>query len=261
MDLTKIAENTEMTYLQKVAAIVDEFAAGNVTGEDADAIAGEAGISPEDLLDVYTAAYGDIEKTAGEEGGEDAGEDAGEEGGEEGGEDLEKEAADEAVSSLIKIAEDVDSTYLTKCAGIADAFAAGALTGEDADALATEIGLAPSDVASIFEAAYGDELEKEAGEKIDAAKKVAGEAKDTVLKYISGKAKGAKEAAGKAGEKVKEAAGKAGEKAKETAGKAGEKVKAGYDAAGGNKTAAGFAGGAIAGGGAAAMFGGKGKDK
>ncbi len=166
MELTKIAQDEELTYLEKVAAIVDEFAAGNVDGENADAIATEAGISPEDLLSVYNAAYGeaDIEKTAAEIEEEDA--------------DLAKEAADEAVSMLIKIAEDVDSTYLEKCASLADTFAAGAISGEDADTIAVELGLEPSDVASIFDVAYGDELEKEAKTKasgvVDAIKDITG---------------------------------------------------------------------------------------
>lgn len=159
MDLAKIAQDEEKTYLQKVAAIVDEFAAGKVTGEEADAIAADAGISPEDLLDVYNAAYGDIEKTA----------------------------ADEAVESLLKIAEDADSTYLTKCAGIADAFAAGAITGEDADALAIEIGLAPSDVASVYNAAYGEDLEKEAGALIVRdVEKISPSVLDSVKKFLGG---------------------------------------------------------------------------
>ena len=248
MDLTKIAQNEEMTYLQKVAAIVDEFAAGNVTGEDADAIATGAGISTEDLLDVYTAAYGDIEKTAGDEN-EDAGVDAGAETG-----DLEKEAADEAGASLLKIAEDVESTYLTKCAGIADAYAAGAISGEDADALAVEIGLAPSDVASIHDAAYGDELEKEAGAKTEAAKKIG---TDAVAKAKS------------AGESVKKFLG--GDNFKKSKsyvkqhGLTGDKadlVEAGKEAAKGAGKVAGTA--AVVGTsakGAASMFGGKGDDK
>lgn len=222
MDLAKIAQDEEKTYLQKVAAIVDEFAAGNVTGEEADAIAADAGISPEDLLDVYNAAYGDIEKTA----------------------------ADEAVESLLKIAEDADSTYLTKCAGIADAFAAGAITGEDADALATEIGLAPSDVASVYNAAYGEDLEKEAGalivrdvEKISKEPSVL----DSVKKFLGGENfKKSKLYADKyAHSKNKD-----------------HLVEAGKEAAKGAGKVAGVT--AVAGGtakGAASLFGGKGEDK
>lgn len=198
MDLTKIANNEEMTYLQKVAAIVDEFAAGNVDGASADAIAQEAGISPEDLLSVYNAAYtedGDIEKTASAEDGAEtemtylqkvasvvddfaAGEVTAEEvsafaaengiaeddinsiyaaayGEEaEGESDIEKTAADEAIAELLKVAESEDATYLTKCAGVADAFAAGAISGEEADEIAEEMGLSPADVLSIYNAAY-----------------------------------------------------------------------------------------------------------
>lgn len=246
MDLTKIAENTEMTYLEKVAAIVDEFAAGNVSGEDADALAQEAGISPADLLAVHTAAYGeDIEKVASET--EVEVEKEVEVEVETADEDLGKQAADEAVAELIKIAEDADATYLTKCAGLADTFAAGAISGEDADDLAVEMGLAPSDVASIFEAAYGDELEKEAGAKLDAAKKAAGET------------------AGKIGDKIKKITGYDDLKQAADVHKRTKNVAAGHRGASdafkkklavkGGAKALGTA--TVAGGGAAAMFGGK----
>jgi len=209
MELEKIAQNEEMTYLEKVAAIVDEFAAGNVDGETADAVASEAGISPEDLLAVYNAAYGEaeMEKTAsakaeemtylqkvatvvdgyvsGEYSDEDVQAIAEEHSlafedldaihaavyGEEAG-DIEKTAADEAIADLVKIAEAEDSTYLEKCASIADTFAAGAISGEDADQLAVELGLEPSDVLGVFNAAYGDELEKEAADKSSILNKI-----------------------------------------------------------------------------------------
>jgi hypothetical protein len=210
MELEKIAQNEEMTYLEKVAAIVDEFAAGNVDGETADAVASEAGISPEDLLSVYNAAYGEaeMEKTASAEENE-AGEMtylqkvaavvdgyvAGEYSDEdvqaiaeehnlasedldaiyaaayESG-DIEKTAADEAVAELVKIAEAENSTYLEKCASIADTFAAGAISGEEADQLAVELGVEPSDVLGVFNAAYGDELGKEAADKASILDKI-----------------------------------------------------------------------------------------
>lgn len=214
MDLNKIAENTEMTYLEKVAAIVDEFAAGNVDGETADSIAVSAGINPEDLLSVYNAAYGeggDIEKTASAEDGEAEmtylqkvatvvdefaageltaedveaiaeehglsaddinsvyaaayGEGEGEGAAEVEDGDIEKTAADEAIAELVKVAESEDATYLEKCAGIADAFAAGAITDEEVNKLSSELGLSASDVESVYNIAYSKEdLGKEAGE-------------------------------------------------------------------------------------------------
>ena len=174
-DLTKIANSEELTYLQKVAAIVDEFAAGNVDGETADAIAQEAGISPEDLLAMHNAVYGEgeIEKTASEEGVED----------------LAKEAADH----LVKVAESEDATYLEKCAGIADAYAAGAVTAEEGDQIAEELGLSPEDVASVFVAAYGEpesegEMEKTAAaeDAIDFLVKVAESEDATYLEKCAG---------------------------------------------------------------------------
>jgi hypothetical protein len=138
-DLQKIAQSDELTYLQKVASIVDAFAAGEVSGEDADAIAQEAGISPEDLLSMHTAVYGE----------------AGEEVKAEGG-DIEKTAAaEDAAEFLVKVAQDENATYLEKCAGVADAYAAGAVTAEEGDEIAQEIGLNPDDVASVYVAAYG----------------------------------------------------------------------------------------------------------
>ncbi len=289
MELEKIAQNEEMTYLEKVAAIVDEFAAGNVDGETADAVASEAGISPEDLLSVYNAAYGDadIEKTA---------------------------ATNEAEETLVKVAGDVNATYLEKCASIADAYAAGAISDEEGDSLAVEMGLNPVDVASVYSAAYGDmektaaakdaynELEKIAADEnstyltkcagvadaivagafdgesaveaiealnldgldvvqvIDAAYgedlgKEAGAKTDAVKKFITEQYSKVKSGAGKAYdytkgkakagyEKTKAGASKAYTKAKEATSKA-------YNAAGGHKTAAGVAAGAA--GGATAM--------
>ncbi len=139
-DLIKIAESDEYTYLEKVATIVDEFAAGNIAGEDADVLASEVGIDPEDLLSIFNASYNEdgMEKTA---------------------------SADEAGEHLVKVAEDADSTYLEKCAAIADAFAAGSVTGEEGDEIAQELGLEPGDVSDIFTAAYGEvEMEKTAAD-------------------------------------------------------------------------------------------------
>lgn len=147
-ELQKIAQSNEFTYLEKVAAIVDEFAAGNISGEEADAIAANAGISESDLLSVHNAVYGDNE-------------------------DMTKVAhdiAEAATEALVKVAEDQNSTYLEKCASIADAFAAGAVTAEEGDAIASELGLDPEDVANVFTVAYGDELEKEASYGVQTAK-------------------------------------------------------------------------------------------
>jgi len=144
MDLNKIAENTEMTYLEKVSAIVDEFAAGNVDGETADAIAESAGISPEDLLSVYNASYGEgIEKTASAEDGE------------------------------------AEMTYLEKVATVVDEFAAGELTADDVAAIAEEHGLDAEDINSVYAAAYGDEAEEEVS---DIEKTAADEAVAELLK-------------------------------------------------------------------------------
>ncbi len=178
-DLMKIATSEEMTYLQKVAAIVDEFAAGNVSGEDADTVAQEAGIAPEDLLAMHNAVYGEgeIEKTASAE--------------DEKTEDLEK-VASEAADYLVKVAQDENATYLTKCAGVADAYAAGAVTAEEGDEIAVEMGLSPDDVASIFVAAYGEpeaegDIEKTAGdEALEFLQKVAESEDATYLEKCAG---------------------------------------------------------------------------
>jgi len=171
MELTKIAQNEEMTYLEKVAAIVDEFAAGNVDGAQADAVATEAGISPEDLLSVYNAAYGE----AGE---------------------MEKTASDEAMTELNKIAADEASTYLTKCAGIADAFMADAFEGNEGLEAMADLELDGADVNAILDLAYGD-LDKEAGAKTDAVK-------DFITKNYEGAKKGAKEAGEYVGKKARQ---------------------------------------------------------
>jgi len=255
MDLTKIAENEEMTYLEKVAAIVDEFAAGNVTGEEADAIAQEAGIAPSDLLAVHDAAYAGMEKVA--EEAEEA-EEATETAAEEAEEEMEKTAADESMIELSKIANDESASYLTKCAGIADAFASGALTGEEGDALAVEMGLEPGDVASVFDAAYGEELEKDAGVKEFGGKvlnavKDAASAKQFRAGVEGSKAAAKKTAAGEAAVNMGKQTGKSSH-GKLAAKKLGEGKKMGEQAtkdkiAGAAKTTA------LYGGGAATLFG------
>ena len=68
--------------------------------------------------------------------------------------------------SLQKIAGSNDS-YLTKCAGIAGLFADGAITGDEADIAATEMGLSPLDVRSVYDINHTQNLEKEAGEDIE----------------------------------------------------------------------------------------------
>jgi len=167
-DLQKIAQDTEKTYLEKVAAIVDAYAAGEVTGEEADAIASEAGIAAKDLLALHNAIYGQpeegMEKTASENTEVEG--------------DLEK-VASEAADFLVKVASDENSTYLEKCAAVADAYAAGAISAEEGDTLAEEIGVSPEDVASVFMAAYGEpgDMEKTAAaeEAIGFLQKVASE--------------------------------------------------------------------------------------
>ena len=152
MDLIKIAHSPEFSYLEKVATIVDEFAAGNIDGSTADAIAMDVGIDPEDLLSVYNLAYG-------EDGYEDY--------------DMEKTAADESLKILEKVAADPEATYLDKVASVAYSYAAGALTGNEADDIAMNMGVDPSDLVDVFRIAYGDELDKEAG-VIDAVKNFGG---------------------------------------------------------------------------------------
>lgn len=71
--------------------------------------------------------------------------------------------------NLVKIASDEASTYLEKCAGIADAYMNDALSQEDAVDISNELGVDPRDVDSVIVAAYGDVLEKEASVKEKAA--------------------------------------------------------------------------------------------
>ena len=144
--LVKVAEDENSTYLEKCAGIADAFAAGAVTGEEGDEIANELGVSPEDVANVFSAVYGDIEKTA-------------------------SEAEMNATDYLVKVAEDENSTYLEKCAGVADAYMADAITSEEAQAISAELGLSTGDVDNVIEAAYGDVLEKEAGAVKDGVKK------------------------------------------------------------------------------------------
>jgi len=138
MDLVKIAHSPEFTYLEKVATIVDEFAAGEVDGATADAIALDAGIDPEDLLAVYDEVYG---------------------------EGFEKTAADEALYVLEKVASDPYASYLDKAASVAYTYATGALSGAEADDVALELGLDPNDVADIYLSEYGMDMEKTAADE------------------------------------------------------------------------------------------------
>jgi len=210
MDLMKIAQDDTLTYMEKTAALVDGFAAGEITGEEADAIATEAGIALSDLESTYNIAHGaSIEKTASENLPESlekfASEDAtylekcaslidavvADEISAEDADVLAKEAGlagsdieaihlaaygDGEETVLAKIASDDSKTYLEKCAQIADAFENGDITGEEADAVSEEIGIAPSDVLGVHAAAYGD-IEKEAkfsfGKIVDSAKDIA----------------------------------------------------------------------------------------
>ena len=123
MDLDKLA--TEGTYLQKVATLVDGFAAGEISGEQADEIAVELGIAPEDLKQDFANRYGD-------ELGKQA------ETHEDGGE----------------------MTYLQKVATIVDSFAAGEIGEDEAYAIAEENGIPGHDVDAVFDEAYGSELQK-----------------------------------------------------------------------------------------------------
>ena len=218
MDLTKIAE-LDMTYLEKTAALVDGFATGEISGEQADELAKEAGIALSDLENTFHAAYGEddqedelgkfaaadgtyLQKTAeivdafaaGDIDAEYAQELAKVAG--IATDDLESVLAvaydgegevETEFSNLEKIAGDENSTYLAKCASIADTFAAGEISGEDADQIAQEIGVDPSDVFGVYTAAY--ELDKEAG-VMDApkaafnfTKRKAGELKDGVKNF------------------------------------------------------------------------------
>ena len=117
MDLEKMASEGQGTYLDKVASIVLGYQEGEISAEEADAIAIENGIDPADVASVYTA---DIEKYASEE--------------------YESEAV---LDALVKVATDDDSSYLDKCAAIADLFASDAVTGEEADEFAMQIGISP----------------------------------------------------------------------------------------------------------------------
>jgi hypothetical protein len=67
------------------------------------------------------------------------------------------------IDVLVKIAEDSSSTYLEKCAGVADAYMADSLSTDEAVEVAGELGIDVADVDAVIEAAYGDVLEKEAG--------------------------------------------------------------------------------------------------
>jgi hypothetical protein len=94
----------------------------------------------------------------------------------------------ETVDTLVKIAEDSTSSYLTKCAGIADAYMSDAISVDEAVAIAGELGVEPSDVDSVITAAYGDALEKEAGAKVDVVKKKGREILEKI-KDVSGYSK------------------------------------------------------------------------
>ena len=92
------------------------------------------------------------------------------------------------IDLLVKIAEDTTSTYLAKCAAIADAYMDGSLSPEDASAISGELGIDIDDLSSVISVSYGDTLEKEAGQKIDdafeTAKTVLGKARDFYGKDI-----------------------------------------------------------------------------
>lgn len=137
MDLEKLAYDGSESYLSKCAAIVTAYNNGEVSAEDADLIAEENGIAPSDVAALFTA---DMEKTASE---------------------------DEEVEALVKVALDDDSSYLTKCAAIADLFENEIIDGNEADDMALEMGIDPADVESVYSSAY---LDKDAGENWDKVK-------------------------------------------------------------------------------------------
>ena len=160
MELMKIANDTEATYLDKVAAIVETFVDGEVSAQEADEFAAEIGINPADLLAFHDATYGaggDMEKVASEE--------------------------NDTMETLAKIALDEDTTYIEKCAATADLFGMGIITDIEAGELAKEAGVDLDDVQAIFDAAYEDDIEKDAGVMSEAKKNVQNAAKKAG-KYI-----------------------------------------------------------------------------
>jgi hypothetical protein len=186
MDLLEQLEmDTNATHLDKTAAIVKEYIGENISAQEADETAIALGIDPRDLVSIHGAM---MEKTASEE-------------------QLDKEASEQEeyeriLDTLIKVADDEDSTYLDKCSAVADLFAVGAIDGHEADDLSGELGLDPVDVNVIFESSYAEDLEKEAydgpwNQMTDAERKAEGF--DTKNQA----------AVREAGQKTKKAAGKA----------------------------------------------------
>ena len=59
--MTKLSIQEEITecdtYLQRVAVVVDAFAEGSITGEEADAIADKNDLAKQDLEAIYNVAY------------------------------------------------------------------------------------------------------------------------------------------------------------------------------------------------------------
>ena len=65
---------------------------------------------------------------------------------------------------LLKIAQSEDMTYLQKTASIVDLYATGVISDVEADAAATDMGIALADLTNVYEANYGDNIEKTAQE-------------------------------------------------------------------------------------------------
>lgn len=111
-----------LTHLEKTAAIAEAAHDGEITAEQADAMAESHGIDLSDLSAVYTANY------------------------------LGKEASE----------QDLEATYLEKTAQLVDAFAADEIDEAQLSKIAEEHGISMSDVKSVFGLAYGEELKKQA---------------------------------------------------------------------------------------------------
>lgn len=120
-ELIKIAQSNQ-THLEKCAGIAALFHDGVISAEEGDMAAVEMGIEPSDVASVYTANYGDMEKTASAESTY-----------------LEKTAA---------VADYVASGDIQ--------------TEEALFKIAEENDLAISDISAVYSLAYGDDLQKTA---------------------------------------------------------------------------------------------------
>ena len=125
-ELKRTVSSNELTYLEKSITIVDEFAAGNISADEAYEIAKMAGIARFDLEFIYDIAYPERETP---------------------------------LVKLIRITENPNSTYFQKCEAIADVLAYGGVSDNDAVKIAKELRVDYDDVINMLMIKYKESID------------------------------------------------------------------------------------------------------